>query len=575
MKDNFGESAEYTDDLDFVPSGQMGEVTAEERQIAFMVRSRKIAKQLTKRPAPDPVSTFLVNTEKRMLCPADEIFGLKSPIRLMGQAIASEVKRISAHKQNLMNAVTKLLKEPQGTTRVYLGVEWSWEDVRTDAQLLVSLYRDMTPEEHNMHFKEAPGSAYLYPEKIGQDPITQLAPFVAQETQGKPEWVDMDEVDEISSAEDSPSPIKSPAEDLSELYDELFADDFVEAKLSPGEDLPSSTKSANRPGKSGKSGNTGKISTAKSEKKLAKEPLALPKPVNLPGLVLPVPTRPQKPTAVPVVDLTQEPEPSVPVAAPVDDITDSSLSPVEDVSEATSKPSSQVKGSEPRQDNRFACPGCPRTFVRRGWLRSHLLRCKHDTSTLCLECLQSFGSIYELLNHGETHFQKTPYGCWHCARRFESKEHRDVHVLSHGKRSWACSECNKGFHSRKDLKEHLKVHRGENPFYCKECLTVFPTKEKAALHGQTDAQAQRMRHKCSVACKRHIFLTQRLGNHLPSQSSLLTPKDSPELGSPGPILFPGPSPVPALLGDIPPAAELPPTPSTGTVTCDEMMLDDL
>lgn len=43
----------------------------------------------------------------------------------------------------------------------------------------MSLYKDMIPEEMKVHFREAPGCAYLYPEQIGNDPITQFTPFDA------------------------------------------------------------------------------------------------------------------------------------------------------------------------------------------------------------------------------------------------------------------------------------------------------------------------------------------------------------------------------------------------------------
>ena len=150
-----------------------------------------------------------------------------------------------------------------------------------------------------------------------------------------------------------------------------------------------------------------------------------------------------------------------------------------------------------RQSAGFSCQVCSQRFYRKDHLRRHMkmhqtaeLRgnsaaCptdktfvdlpppppspppkKHDETPVCDLCAKTFASQKTLKRHRQTvHRQSGGFSCRVCDQRFYRKDNlRKHHISKHGDEeyeapaSYPCPICQKGFHYRSHLGEHLKTN---------------------------------------------------------------------------------------------------------------------
>ncbi|XP_073992494.1 uncharacterized protein [Rhodnius prolixus] len=173
--------------------------------------------------------------------------------------------------------------------------------------------------------------------------------------------------------------------------------------------------------------------------------------------------------------------------------------------------------SQTHSDTPFTCTECNKTFQERRILKRHI-RVVHSHKELhkCNQCEKAFKSATVLSLHYTLHTGSKPFRCSMCPKTFVYKSTLATHVnqfhqcttclpsaCRHSSRPWLCPVCGKGFSLKGTLNTHMRTHDPEKHFKCTECPKSFAHKQSYETHMKWH-KGEGPQYKCDQCAKSYF-----------------------------------------------------------------------
>ncbi|XP_069615696.1 zinc finger protein 11-like [Ranitomeya imitator] len=151
----------------------------------------------------------------------------------------------------------------------------------------------------------------------------------------------------------------------------------------------------------------------------------------------------------------------------------------------------------------YVCPDCGNSFGHRSSLLRHRnLHCRQQPGIIypepvisvspgqqvhkCGICHLNFSSSKDLRRHLRSHKGDGTFMCRECGQTFNCNFSLVRHQRTHtGERPFTCPQCNKSFKCSSVLLRHQRIHTGEQPYQCDVCLRCFSQKPSLINHLRT------------------------------------------------------------------------------------------
>ena len=161
------------------------------------------------------------------------------------------------------------------------------------------------------------------------------------------------------------------------------------------------------------------------------------------------------------------------------------------------------------------CEVCQNKFYFKKHLVNHIRTHTGEKPYVCSTCDKKFARKETLQRHQATHSDERKFKCKICPdeRYFKSKGELTNHLRYHYEPSYQCEVCQKQFHFKKDLVNHIRTHTGEKPYVCSTCDKRFSQKQTLQNHQATHSDERKF--KCEICPDDRYFKTKvGLTNHL-------------------------------------------------------------
>ncbi|GJQ87332.1 hypothetical protein Trydic_g17379 [Trypoxylus dichotomus] len=173
-----------------------------------------------------------------------------------------------------------------------------------------------------------------------------------------------------------------------------------------------------------------------------------------------------------------------------------------------------------------SCDICKRLFKTKHLLKAHKLT-HGEKSYLCSECGKVFTTKGSLQSHLKVHTGEKPHTCTVCKKSFGHVGSFEAHMLIHtGKRPYSCPVCAKSFTQLAHLKYHSRIHSGEKPFSCNYCDKKFSLKGNLTVHirihtGETP-------YLCPM-CGKGFYDSSSMKRHCKGHGDVFVPKNEVDI----------------------------------------------
>ncbi|KAM6900396.1 zinc finger protein PLAG1 [Xenentodon cancila] len=186
-------------------------------------------------------------------------------------------------------------------------------------------------------------------------------------------------------------------------------------------------------------------------------------------------------------------------------------------------PTGRRRRAEGKPKKNFPCQECQKAFNSVEKLKVHSYthtgerpyRCSHP------DCTKAFVSKYKLLRHMATHSPEKNHKCSYCEKMFHRKDHLKNHLHTHDphKEAFACKECGKSYNTKLGFKRHLALHAANSgDLTCQVCLQLFPSTSVLLEHlkthaGKSSSGTKEKKHRCEQ-CERRFYTRKDVRRHM-------------------------------------------------------------
>ncbi|XP_051910238.1 zinc finger protein PLAG1 [Hippocampus zosterae] len=180
--------------------------------------------------------------------------------------------------------------------------------------------------------------------------------------------------------------------------------------------------------------------------------------------------------------------------------------------------------AEAKPKRNFPCQDCQKAFNSLEKLKVHSYSHTGERPYRCSQpgCAKAFVSKYKLFRHTATHSPEKSHKCSYCEKKFHRKDHLKNHLHIHDphKEAFACRHCGKIYNTKLGFKRHLALHAANSgDLTCRVCLRPFPSTAALLEHLKSHAGksagagAKEKKHPCEH-CQRHFYTRKDVRRHM-------------------------------------------------------------